>query len=197
MKRLLGSLLGGILALFVAATAQAIVIEGTTPNGQFKAVGLDNQGRFNVNIATGSAYRVITDTGSVITTIQNPVEVKGNASAVPVPVSGAGGGPLAVSGAFSVAASTVGTVVTAQVNHTALASIKLPSDAARKQSVICNNDPSLTVWLGAAGVATNTGIPLVAGACMSPDVPSSFIGDLYGISTMTALTGTISYIYFK
>lgn len=197
MKRILGSMLGAVAALFLAASAQAIVIEGNTPSGQFKAVGLDNQGRFNVNIATGSAYRVITDTGSVITTIQNPVEVKGNALAVPVPVSGAGGGPVPVSGAFSVSASTVATPVTAQVNHTAVAGVKLPSDPQRKQSIICNNDPSLTVWLGAAGVNTTTGIPLAAGGCMSPDVPASFIGDLYGISTMTALTGTISYIYFK
>lgn len=181
-------------------SAGAVVIEGTTPSGKFKTVGLDEQGNFKVAVGTGTPYHVITDTGSVITTVVNPVEVKGNLAAVAVPVTGPGGGPVPTSTTFSgtvvVAASTSTSVTSAQVSIGIVAFTILSADATRKQSVLCNNDPNgLTVWIGDSGVTTATGIGLGAGGCMSPDVPTSYIGTLFGISS-AATTGKIERISF-
>lgn len=181
------------------STAWAVVIEGTTPQGQFKTVGLDSQGRFQVNISSGVAYRVITDTGSV-TNITNTVTVKGSSpnglviqgdpGGIPVPVTGA------LSGTISVTASTAAAITSSQPNIVTTPFTILGVDPNRKQSIVCNNDPALTVWLGNASVATTTGIPLGAGGCMSPDVPASFTGALFGISSATT-SGNMGVIEFK
>jgi len=199
MKKLLGHLCAWLLvgsACLYAVNSQAIVIEGTTPQGTFKAVGLDSSAAFRVAVSTGISYHVITDTGSH-TTVDNIVEIKGGAANTPVPVSGAGGGAIAVTGSFTATTSTAGIVVAAHFNIATGGVSVLAIDATRKQSIICNNDPSgLTAWLGPSGVSTANGIPLAAGACMSPDVPSSFVGELVAVGTAAA-TGSISVIYFK
>lgn len=200
-KRLLGHLTAwaftaALTWALVVKPAQAVVIEGTTPSGQFKAVGLDSTGALRVGISTGVAYHVITDTGSVVN-ILGSVEVKGNLAAVPVPVTGAGGAPVAVSGTFTaISVSTSGTVVSSQINASAIGFTVLAAASTRKQSIVCNIDSTgHTIWLGPSGVTTSNGIPLAAGACMSPDVPTSFVGLLSGIST-APVTGAISTLEF-
>lgn len=190
------------LSFMYMGSVQAVVIEGTTPSGKFKTVGLDNEGHLLVAIGTGTVVsHVITDTGSVTNaTIVGSVEVKGNSTAVPVPVSGALGGPInvtgSVTGTFSAAASTAATVTTSQPSFGPGESTALAADPLRKQSVICNNDPSVTAYLGPAGVTTGSGMALGAGGCMSPDVPASFTGQINAIST-AATTGKLGVMEFK
>jgi len=198
MKKLLGSTLAWMFAAlcFYAATSQAVIIEGTTPQGTFRAVGLDAQGHFLVASSTsGVPTHVITDTGSVVA-IPGVVRVEGAVSATPLPVTGPAGGPVAVTGSFQASASTAGIVNSAQVAIGSTAFPILAADVTRKQSIVCNGDESLTVWLGPAGVTIGTGIALGAGGCMTPDVPASFTGALFGISSATT-SGKVGVMTFK
>lgn len=185
------------LALCFASPASAVVIEGTTPSGKFKTVGLDENGNFRVATATSSIQIVITATGSV-TSIPGGVSIN-NTALVPAIVQGSVTGvPLPVTGNFTVSVATAGVVTASQVPvaPTALEFTILATASTRKQSIVCNNDSSLTVWLGPVGVTTATGIPLAAGACMAPDVPASFVGQMNGISSTTFNASAVSVMSF-
>jgi hypothetical protein len=163
------------LGLALVCTARAIVIEGTTPAGKFIAVGLDANGNFKVTSASSTSH-VIVDAGTTT-------------------VTGPGGGPVIIVGAVGVVLSSAAVPVTAQTSFSGGSAVVVyPAFAGTRQGNLCNTDPSSTVWLGGAAVTTASGIPLLAGGCMSPDVPSVYQGAIYGISTAAAHT---AYIYYR
>lgn len=198
MKNLSKILALAASAVVLAVSVWAVVIEGTTPNGQFKAVGLDANGNFRVAVGTGTATHVVVD--STVTVAPAPgsswVTVgSSNPLATPLVVSGIGGGPVTVSGSFTSYPSTAASVSTGQVAVPAFpanATI-LASNPSRKQATVCNISTGLTIWLGNGAVTTVTGIPLTAGSCMSPDTPSAFVGTLVGTSTGAATAAFIEY----
>lgn len=191
IKLLAALLLGAVLAI----PAKATTIEGFTPSGNFQTVGVSDLGALFVTIVSTTPQHVVTDTGSVITSILDPVTVIGTPSSSPIPVYGPGGGPVAVSGSLVVHPSSATTQTNGQVSIGVTPFTILASNPSRVQSIICNQDPSLTVWVGDASVSKNTGIALGAGGCMSPDGPASFSGALFGISSTTT-TGKVGKIEF-
>jgi len=161
-------LLGLLLAL--AQGAGAVVIEGTTPSGKFKTVGLSENGRFLVETATGALTHVVVDSGT-ITAFQ-------------------GGAPWAVTTAVGVAvtvkASTSAVTFTSQfITGPGLTSC-YPADTNRKQGVLCNSSDSVNIYVGNGAMSTANGAILGPGSCYSPDVPAAFIGELFCRSTATA-----------
>lgn len=186
-------LLAAVAALMLAGRAQATTIEGYTPQGNFQTVYVSDTGRLFVDIDSSTPQHVIVDAGTM-THITDPVQVFG-VSGGPVAVSGPSGSPIQVSGTFVASASTSSTVSSSQIGITATPFAILAIDVTRKQSILCNQDPTLTVWIGGATVAANNGIALGAGGCMSPDVPTSFTGALFGISSTTT-TGKIGKLEF-
>lgn len=166
-----------ILALFLAPACHANTIEGFTPSGKFKTVGVSEAGRFFVDTATGIAQHVIVDTGTVTAT-QAAGQVYNVATSVGV--------------AVTVVPSTSTVVVSAAGVATAVPSIVYPADANRTQGVLCNTDPSGNILVG-NGVSQSQ--VLFPGSCLSPDVPSAFTGSITGVSTSASVTW--SYIYFK
>lgn len=189
MKFLLALLLG-----VLAVPAKATTIEGFTPSGNFQTVGVSDLGALYVNIVSTTPQHVITDTGSY-TSIQGAVAVYGDDALQPVSVTGAFGAPVEVTGSFVATAGTAAVVVSGQISVTSGGIDVLAQDFTRKQSIICNNDPGATIWLGPFGTTTATGIPLGAGGCMSPDVPASFVGRLVGRSSSTVVN--VSVLYFR
>ncbi|MDE1822337.1 MAG: hypothetical protein KGI98_15980 [Euryarchaeota archaeon] len=180
MKTLLAALC--LFAAFTARPARAVEIEGVDPSGVLRTVGVTSTGRFQVDTSTGLSQHVVVDSGTI--SVQN---VPGS----PLIVTTTGGG----AGGFTVTASTVGVTLTGQTSVTNVAAVIYPADTARVQGVVCNDDPNgLYMWIGGAGVTSATGKLVMAGSCFSPDVPSSFIGALYGVSTAPVSS---SYIYFK
>jgi hypothetical protein len=181
-----------VMALGVVSQfAHATTIEGFTPEGNFQTVGVNDQGALYVTLVSTTPQHVVTDTGSFITTIQNPVQV-----------TGVGGGSVAVFGAFTLTGSTITatqpltTVPTAaQVVVNGTPAIVYPADAARVNGNFCNLSSTVTIWLGGSGVAPGTGAPLFPLACGSADVPGSFTGNLYGVTTGVSVTS--AYIYYK
>jgi len=158
--------------------ANAVIIEGVTPSGKFKSVFVTEAGRLPVETTTGTAQHVIVDSGT-ITAFQ-------------------GTKPWAVSTAVGVAvtvkSSTSSVVATSQFAVTGVASNCYPTDALRSQGVVCNADANINIYIGDGGVGVGSGAILQPGSCLSPDVPSSFIGSLFCIST-APVSGF--YIYFK
>lgn len=94
-----------------------------------------------------------------------------------------------------VTASTSTTVIAATVVVPAnVATIIYPADPLRRQGFFCNDDLNgLTMHFGTSGVSNTTQKFLPPG-CVSPDVPESFTGVIYGISTATIST---SYWYTR
>ncbi len=180
-------LLIGVASLFHARPAGAVTIEGYTPSGNFQTVYVGDDGRLFVSIDSTTPQHVIVDGGTI--TVKNILSE-------PVQVTGLSGGPVSVTGNFTATASTATTSVSGQTNVGNVAAIVYPADNLRKQGVLCNNDLSgLTLWVGPGSVTTGNGLVLFSGACMSPDVPSSFIGSVYAVSS--GPTVATSYIYFK
>jgi hypothetical protein len=173
------SILATILVLalpFVSLpTAWATTIEGFTPEGNFQTVGVSDAGALFVDILSTTPQHVITDIGSQV-----------YVSSV--------GGTVAVTGVLGTTASTSTLSISAQVAVPGGDTIVYPADTTRKQGSLCNTSPAATLFIGPTGVTTTTGIPLPAGSCLSPDVPSSFIGALHAASTGAA---TAAYIYYK
>lgn len=167
-------LLAAVFLMALALRAGAVVIEGTTPSGKFKAVGLTEDGRFKVETSTGVAQHVIVDSGTI-------TAFQGGTWAVTTAAGSAG---------ITVTASTS----TAQQFNQGMTgvgpSIIYPADPQRRQGVICNSTPpsvgDIIIYFGDAGVGTGTGGILTPGSCFSPDVPSSFVGAIHGVSTTTA-----------
>lgn len=173
-----------LTVLMIAAAVKvcpAVVIEGYTPSGNFKSVGVTENGELAVQNDTATAQHIIVDTGTA-TVAQGPAGVS------PWLVRTVGG--IAV----TVQASTAAHVQQNQFATSTLATVIFPADANRVQGVICNTDPGATIWLGDSSVSQINGLPLLAGNCFSPDVPASFQGDLYGVSSATSHG---AYIYFK
>lgn len=163
------SLIVGLL-LALAQGAGAVVIEGTTPSGKFKTVGLSEAGRFLVETSTGLAQHVIVDSGT-ITAYQ-------------------GGAPWSVNTAVGVAvavkASTSAVTTSAQFIVGVGGSTCYPAAPNRKQGVLCNSSESINIYIGPVGVTTGSGAILGPGSCYSPDVPAAMVGALGCISTSTA-----------
>ena len=133
--------------LGLATATFATIIEGTTPSGKFKTVGLSETGGLQVSVSSPTTP------------------------------------------------SSAGAPATAQVTLTPnTPAIIYPADGSRFQGVICNIDSLFTVWVGSTNVTTNTGLPLLAGSCLSPDAPASFQAALFGVSTATL---KVAYIYFR
>ena len=159
-----------IVALLLAQGAGAVVIEGTTPLGKFKTVGLSEAGRFLVETSTGLAQHVVVDSGTIVAT----------QGTTPWQVT------TAVGVAVTVKASTSTVTVNTQFAVGTSETTCYPSDSDRKQGVICNSSDSATFYIGAAGVTSANGAILAAGSCYSPDTPAAYIGELSCISTTTA-----------
>lgn len=164
-----------LLLSILTATAYAVVIEGTTPSGKFKTVGLDESGKFQVSVSSGVAQHVVVDSGTV-TSYQGGQWNVTTTAGTSVTVS-ASTSSLAVSGQFVAPLASC-----------------YPADAARRQGLICNSDAGADIYIGPPGVGTGTGAILSAGSCLSPDVPSSFVGQLDCTSTAPAHG---FFLYFK
>ena len=176
MKNVCGLILGAFL-MGAATQARAVTIEGNTPSGKFKTVFVTEQGRLPVEIDSTTIQHVIVDTGTA-TVFQGGTWT--------VNLAGTLGGGL------TVIASTCATTVAHSVTVSSSAAvICYPADANRKQGVLCNDEDSIDVFIGPAGSEYKL---LPAGACYSPDTPSSFTGQLSCASTATAKT---DYIYEK
>jgi len=178
MKKLLPYIL-----LLLAVQAGAVVIEGNTPSGKFKTVGVTEDGRFMVMTATGVAQHVVVDTGAI-------TAYQGGTWTVTTAIGGTG---------LTVTASTISATVTNQGTTTGVESVIYPADSNRKQGVFCNStEPSVSgdiiIYFGATGIGTGTAAKLKPGDCYSPDQPSSFTGSLVGISTAPA---NWFYIYHR
>ena len=158
------------LLLAIAQGAGAVVIEGTTPSGKFKTVGLSEQGRFLVETASGTAQHVIVDSGTITA----------NQGTTPWQVT------TAVGVAVTVKASTSSVTSNAQFVVGLAESNCYPSSANRKQGVICNSGDSTNIYIGAPGVAVGNGAILTPGSCYSPDVPAAYVGPLNCVSTAAA-----------
>lgn len=180
MKKAIRLIAQGVVTLTllfaVTRALNAVVIEGTTPSGKFKTVGLSETGRFLVETATGSLQHVVVDSGT-ITSFQGGVWNVGTTVGV----------------ALEVKASTISLTITGSGSVGLGGGLIYPADPIRAQGVVCNTDPNLDMRIGAMG---STLMRLPAGSCYSPDVPSSFVGDLYGSSTGAATVG-FAYIYHK
>jgi hypothetical protein len=179
-----------VLMLAVAYhLAPATVIEGYTPSGNFKSVGVTEDGQLQVQNSTSVAVHVTVDTGAI--TITLPTGPGG--SPIPLVVTTPAGQQVEVK------ASTVATVTNACGSSNASASLAYPSDINRTQGVLCNEDTFNYIWLGGSGVTVGppadvgNGLALPPGGCLSPDMPASFVGQLFVISTDTA---KYCYIYF-
>jgi hypothetical protein len=149
------------LLLVLGGKAQAIVIEGQTPQGTFQAVGLDTQGDFLVAVSSVIPYHVVVDSGSTTN--------------------------ITVSQSSSTSSGVKNMALTPF--------LIMPVRFNRNQVIVCNNDAGINLWVGPASVALGAGFLMTPGSCLSPDVPTSFVGALYGISSATAL-GTVSWISF-
>jgi len=162
-----------LMVLLLASSAGAVVIEGTTPSGKFKTVGLSEAGRFLVETSTGLAQHVVVDSGTITAN-------QGAAGSQAWNVT------TAVGVAVTVKASTSAVTFTSQFVVGAAAATCYPADTLRKQGVICNSDLTNNIFIGAAGVSTANGAILGPGSCYSPDVPAAYVGSLACISTGTA-----------
>ncbi len=183
-----GILALAVLSAFHARPAGAVIIEGYTPSGNFQTVFVSDTGRLFVEIDSSTPQHVIVDGGTI--TVKNILSE-------PVQVEGIGGAPVAVSGSFTATASTSTTMVTGQHNATGSASSIYPNDNARKQGCLCNGDSVNPIWTGfTVAVSSLTGFRLPAGACECPDVPSSYIGAIFGVTDGTSTVST-SFFYVK
>lgn len=192
-KRHFGAIVSAFLLAMGSMTylANATTIEGFTPSGNFQTVGVSDAGALFVNILSTTPQHVITDTGSYITGIVNPVQVYGVA-----------GAPVAVtfstnSASFTVNAASATTPAVLRTNHATSQFALLSTNAARKQSIICNTDTGIILYYGPTGVTTATGAFLPPLACLSPDVPASFTGALFGISSAASTGNLISVTTFQ
>jgi len=165
-------------AFLYLGTAEAVVIEGVTPSGKFKSVFVTEDGRLPIEVSTGAAQHVIVDSGTV-TAFQG---------AAPWSVTTTAGVTV------TVAASTSSLTVNDQFTTSGASSICYPTDATRKQGVICNSSESVNIYIGASPVTVGGGAILTPGSCYSPDGPSAYVGSLGCISTATA---SGFYIYGK
>lgn len=181
----LQALLTVVALIFPAQLTHAETIEGYTPSGQFRTVGLDSQGRFQVATDSGVAQHVIVDGGTL--TVRNTPGTTMN-------VTGPGGGPISVAGGFTVAPSTAATMVTGCATMTGTAVLVYPADSARKQGFVYNTDSAITVNYAFTGGVSNTDPPLAPGGSIQPDTPSSYIGEIWFIGTAGA---RVCYAYFK
>lgn len=170
-----------VAGIVLATAARAVVIEGTTPSGRFKTVGVSEQGRFFVEVASGTAQHVIVDEGTV--TVK-----QGSSPWVISTSSGPGGG-----GSITVVAGSAANTITFSGTVGPISNQIYPGDTDRVQGVICNLDPNLTIMIGASSV---NNMPLLAGSCYSPDTPLSFVGQLTG-NTTTAVSVPYAYIYHR
>lgn len=163
------SLIVGLL-LALATSAGAVSIDGVTPSGKFKTVGVSEAGRFLVDTSSGLAQHVVVDSGTV-TAFQ-------------------GGAPWSVNTAVGVAvtvkASTSAVTSSAQFIVSPVGTTCYPANANRKQGVLCNSSDSANIYVGAPGVGVGNGAILTPGSCYSPDVPAAYVGALGCISTATA-----------
>ena len=177
-----------VLGLLSMKEAGAVIIEGVTPSGKFKSVYVTEAGRLPVETTTGAAQHVIVDSGTVSA-------FQGGGWTVDAKQSGTWNLSLTNTGSTGlvVTASTVATVASGQFNFIfGVPQQVLTSNAARTQSVFCNTGTGATLWVGGSGVSTSNGMPIVPGSCFSPDVPASFIGTLWAISTAPA-SGAVIY----
>ncbi len=193
-KKILQILLAAA-ALAAASSARATTIEGYTPSGNFQTVGVSDLGAMFVDILSTTPQHVTTDPGSVvgITSVTATVPIKGVAGAEPVPISGT----VSVISTVTVVASSATVPASAVFSLNGATAVQiLSADAARMQSIIRNTDPSMTAWIGPAGVTRSNGMPLLAGETMTPDVPASFRGALFAVSSTTA-QGQVTTLTFK
>ncbi len=174
-----------ILALTgLALVAKATTVEGYTPAGNFQTVFVSATGRLYVEQSSGVLTHVVVDSGTI--DVGNTVAVTGPASA-----------PVAVSGNLTatVSASTGATITTGQFNLNPVAIQVFAASTVRQQSLLCNNDAVMNAFVGPSGVSVNNGLQLPPGTCFSPDVPSSFQGALFVVSTGIGGGNDFSYMW--
>jgi hypothetical protein len=169
-----------LLLALLASPARAVTIEGFTPLGHFKTVGVSELGELKVISSTGTQQHVIVDTGSV-------TAFQGGTWTTTI-------GNVTIPGGLTVNASTSALTVANTAAVSGVAGVVYPADAARKQGALCNSGPDTDIWIGPASVAVGAGLKLHPGDCYGPDNPTAYIGALYGVSTAAA---TVSYIYHK
>jgi len=162
-----------LMVLLLASSAGAVVIEGTTPSGKFKTVGLSETGRFLVETSTGLATHVIVDSGTITAN-------QGLAGVNPWPVT------TSIGVALTVKASTSSVTFSNQFVTGTGATTCYPADALRKQGVLCNSHESVNIIIGPPGVTLLNGAILAPGSCYSPDTPAAYVGALGCISSATA-----------
>lgn len=103
--------------------------------------------------------------------------------------AGQGGGTAVIVQNSSV---TTPTAATFSVNSTP--AVCYPAVSNRSQGIICNVDPSVTIFIGGPSATTSANhMTLTPGSCLSPDVPAPFTGALTCVSTAAALG---NYLYF-
>lgn len=171
----------------LAPRARAVTIEGYTPSGHFGTVGISEAGSLYVDILSTTPQHVVTDPGSVTTIVST------------VPVSIVSPNPLPVTATFSgniqVGASTATTITTGHFTCTSTAAQIIAANSSARQSLVCNSDLTVTVFVGPSGVTATSGIALLPGTCLSPDVPSSFQGALSCITaSASTATGAVSWM---
>ncbi len=186
MRKLLALLsTAAVLMLGVAGHfARANTIEGYTTAGNFQTVFVTPDGRLEVSIGSTTPQHVTID-GGTVTFVATIGSVMG-----PISVVTSTGGP-----GLTVTASTTSTQVSGTVTLLAnTAAIIYPADVNRRQGFFCNDDlTGLVMHFGDASVTNSTEKFLPAG-CVSPDVPGTYTGVIYGISTAAIST---SYWYTK
>lgn len=167
--------------------ANAVPIQGQTPGGQYQ----------NVCVSTAGYLCVVLNAGTpVAVTIVGPIPLQVQLStSVSHFVVVSGTVPVSLVGSSSITAVSpaCSTVTTAHKNVTTSQVQIYAADATRCQSLICNGDPVVVMYIGATGVTTGTGVALQPGACFSPDTPADFQGALFAISTGPAQTGALSF----
>ena len=190
--------------------AWATSIEGVTPSGYMRTVGVSEDGQLSITgavIISTSATTVITVQGTspagtpVTVSLTGPItSTQGTYPWSVVLATPIASIPVITTQTFTTTAGNISTTLTLQVSVAAGGPVLVyPADAARKQGAICNDTDGeavgyLNVWLGDATVTTGTGKLLKTGQCYSPDSPASMVGAIYAASTATA---TVGYIYHR
>src|SRR3989304_4545354 len=135
-----------ILAFSFAATkANAVVIEGFTPSGQFVTVGVSDDGRLLISVSTGVAQTVTFASTQPVTAFQGttPWIIQSTVAVSVVPL-----------GSFSVTPTSATINVTTQVNVTSAGQTLCAASTTRLGCFFCNQSASIHVFWGTTGATT-------------------------------------------
>lgn len=191
------ALIAGVLAVsFVALRyqwARGEVIEGFTPSGAFKTVGLSSAGHLLVDQNAGLSQIVVWVGSPTVTAIQgtSPWIVGFGGTAQPVNFNGVGQPVNATqtTSPWLTQAKAYTTPVTGQVTCGAAQVSVYSASANNLGSIICNDSLTTDIFVGPTGLSASTGHAIHAQQCFSPDsAGGTFQGQVFCITASASIT---------